>query len=306
LDSSTPFLWFPTEVCDYFEKLLGLQWDEASQLYLVSDLLHQNLTASQPYVTFNLSDPRTPTDGYPFMVSYEALDLNASYPLVNASAPTRYFPLKRMADTDQGPCLLGRAFLQDAYLMVNYRDERFRLASARYDKSIGPRIKTITSIAQSGDPTSPSPPPASTSSSSRPIIVILIAVVSTVVSLVLGIAYFGVWAYKNGRPPFKHIPMAQKFGDREDNFSPGGTRKHDTPDQLSSREILEAAGQSLHESSSKEILEADSATIEELPASIAEAPELMGDLAQVHEMDGSRSVCAGLKESGPRKETTIR
>ncbi|EHK96850.1 hypothetical protein M7I_7391 [Glarea lozoyensis 74030] len=100
IDSSVPYIYLPVDVCKQFESAFGLVWDEASQLYLVDDNLRTHI-----------------------VLPYKAFDLYATSPLVQTSS--HYFPLKRAANP--GQVTLGRAFLQEAYLIVDYERASFSL-----------------------------------------------------------------------------------------------------------------------------------------------------------------------------------
>ena len=56
VDSTVPHIWLPTEACDAFERQLGLTWDNASELYLVNDSLHDSLLARNYTFTFKLGN----------------------------------------------------------------------------------------------------------------------------------------------------------------------------------------------------------------------------------------------------------
>ncbi|KAF2185362.1 acid protease, partial [Zopfia rhizophila CBS 207.26] len=128
LDSTRPSIWLPTEACDLFERALGLQWNETLNLYLVNETWHEALLRLNPTVTFEVGNSysgKTVSIG----MNYAAFDLEVSSPIVERR--TRYFPLKRAANSTQ--YTLGRAFLQETYLIANYENRTFKLAQARWD-----------------------------------------------------------------------------------------------------------------------------------------------------------------------------
>src|ERR1019366_4883174 len=67
----------------------------------------------------------------------------AKWPLVTKNS-SRYFPLKRAANDSQ--TTLGRAFLQEAYLIVDYERSNFSLYQRNWDANSQPNIQTIYTI----------------------------------------------------------------------------------------------------------------------------------------------------------------
>ncbi|KAI9702318.1 MAG: hypothetical protein M1836_000797 [Candelina mexicana] len=130
IDSSTPFLWLPEAVCRRFEAALGLTYDANLQLYTFegnasrrNDLVNSNLT-----FTFTLADLPSSTQAINITLPYSAFDLQLTYPYpgLNATAsspPTKYFPLRKAANETQ--YTIGRAFLQEAYLIVDFERNNF-------------------------------------------------------------------------------------------------------------------------------------------------------------------------------------
>ena len=109
VDSTTPYLFLPLEICQQFEIAFGITYDEATELYLVNDTLHSRLVDQSANVTLTLTNS-TEKAFVDIILPYRAFDLIAKYPLVANS--TRYFPLKRATNSSQ--VTLGRAFFQEA------------------------------------------------------------------------------------------------------------------------------------------------------------------------------------------------
>ena len=111
VDSTTPYIYLPLDVCQQFEDAFSITWDTAVQAYLVNETLHSDLSSSGTSVVFNLGNASTaPGQGFNISLPYFAFDLIAEAPLLkNAS---RYFPLMRAANESQ--ITLGRTFLQEA------------------------------------------------------------------------------------------------------------------------------------------------------------------------------------------------
>ena len=131
VDSTITPIYMPQTICNYFESAFGLVWDNSSSLYLVNDTQHNRLTQFNPNVTFTIASPSGLVD---FVLPYAAFDLTASYPVLgdqeDANRTSRYFPLQRAQNSSQ--YALGRTFLQEAYLMVDYDRQNFSLSPTQY------------------------------------------------------------------------------------------------------------------------------------------------------------------------------
>ena len=134
IDSLVPHMWLPLGTCTAFETAFNLTWNSTAQLYLVNDSLHQTLLNKNPTVTINIG-PSTSGESVSIEMPYWSFMLNASDNL-------RYFPLKR-ADNDT-QYTLGRAFLQNAYVIANYEFFNFSVHQAKYpDSSVPQQIITL-------------------------------------------------------------------------------------------------------------------------------------------------------------------
>ncbi|MCJ1383430.1 hypothetical protein MMC17_006544 [Xylographa soralifera] len=113
-----------------FEEVFDLAWNEESNLYLVNETLHETLLTRNASITFTLSNERSkPNSTVDIVLPYASFDLTASYPLV-ADAATYYFPLRRAENETQ--FTLGRTFLQEAYLTVDYERSLFSISQASF------------------------------------------------------------------------------------------------------------------------------------------------------------------------------
>lgn len=130
IDSTTPFIWLPESACRQAEKALGLVWNSAYNLYLMNDTsVYSQLQALNMTFQFKLSAQSGGQDSVSINVPFSSLDLDISWPYVNTTDFVKYFPLKR-ASGDQ--YTLGRSFLQEAYLAVDYDRGNFSVHQALY------------------------------------------------------------------------------------------------------------------------------------------------------------------------------
>ncbi|CAG8950327.1 hypothetical protein HYFRA_00006820 [Hymenoscyphus fraxineus] len=141
VDTTTPYLWLPTEVCKLFEEAFGLIWNEESQLYLVDAQLTKKIAEQNPTVAFTLTNS-TSKVLVDIVLPFQAFDLIAKPPLVKTL--THYFPLKRAANA--GQITLGRTFLQEAYIIADYERSTFSL----HQRDWNAKSSNVTPIAPIG------------------------------------------------------------------------------------------------------------------------------------------------------------
>ena len=130
IDSTVAQIWLPVAACKRFESVFGLAWNEDLNLYLVNDTLHDKLVARNPNITFSLnSGLNDANETIDINFPYASFDFTASYPLVG-NTTSRYFPLRRAQNSSQ--YTLGRTFLQEAYLTVEYDRSTFSVSQALF------------------------------------------------------------------------------------------------------------------------------------------------------------------------------
>lgn len=130
IDSTVAQIWLPVAACERFESVFGLVWNEDLNLYLMNDTLHDKLMATDPKVTFSLNPGlNNATKAINISFPYASFDLTGGYPLVG-NTTSRYFPLRRAQNSSQ--YTLGRTFLQEAYLTVDYERSTFSISQALF------------------------------------------------------------------------------------------------------------------------------------------------------------------------------
>jgi hypothetical protein len=152
IDSTVAEIWLPVVVCKIFEDAFGLIYDEDTDLYLVDNILHQILMGLNPNITFTLRQAAKSDAVGTVQVTlpYAAFDLRASSPYQGLNETQRYFPIRRGINESQWT--LGRTFLQEAYLKVDWERDQFGVypcdwtgrqsdivatVSPRYGKALG-------------------------------------------------------------------------------------------------------------------------------------------------------------------------
>ena len=127
IDSLVTHLWLPLEVCQAFERAFNLTWNSSAELYLIDEHVHQTLVSQNPTFTFTLASTNDSSQNVDIALPYAAFDLHVSEPIVSG-APQRYFPLKQAQNSSQ--YILGRVFLQEAYVIADYERRIFSVAQA--------------------------------------------------------------------------------------------------------------------------------------------------------------------------------
>jgi hypothetical protein len=143
IDSTVAELYLPVEICKAFEDAFGLQYDSKTDLYLVNDTLHQSLLAQNPSFTFTLGQKQRTDASVRITLPYAALDLEASPPYRGLQRKTRYFPIRRGNGTDQW--VLGRTFLQEAYLTVDWERHNFSVSAVDWTLGKERQLNAIVS-----------------------------------------------------------------------------------------------------------------------------------------------------------------
>ncbi|KAL8950195.1 MAG: hypothetical protein Q9222_003758 [Ikaeria aurantiellina] len=198
VDSTVPHLWLPASVCDAFEKAFGISYDPISNLYLVNETQHDAMVKQEAEVTFQLGTSLNGGSTVNVTLPYASFDLEVGPPLVKSQR--RYFPLKRAKDETQ--YTLGRTFLQEAFIHVDYDNNEFFVYQAQYNSGTPSHILVTSAASSSSTPNPGSTPVApavakSTGNSSSGIGTGAIAgIVVVVVVLVLAAAGFCLWWFR--------------------------------------------------------------------------------------------------------------
>ncbi|KAK4503908.1 hypothetical protein PRZ48_004823 [Zasmidium cellare] len=147
IDSTVPQIWLPTEACQVFENEFGLVYDNTTELYLVNDTLHQALLDRDANVTFQFGKG---SSGASVQVTlpYAAFDLEVQPPYPNIVNTTRYFPLRRAMNSTQ--YTLGRTFLQEAYISVDWESATFNVSQVLWQESQVQNLVPIVPISEKG------------------------------------------------------------------------------------------------------------------------------------------------------------
>ncbi|KAF2741565.1 acid protease [Polyplosphaeria fusca] len=131
IDTLVAEIWLPTAACRAFEDAFGLVWDDDVHLYLINDSLHDSLLAKNPVISFKVG-PEISGDSVTIDMPYWNWYQTATSAYAG-NASGLYFPLKRAANDSQ--YVLGRTFLQSAYVSADYERNIFNVSQASYPSS---------------------------------------------------------------------------------------------------------------------------------------------------------------------------
>ena len=130
IDSTVAQIWLPVSACERFESVFGLVWNEGLNLYPVNETLHDKLVAMNPNITLSLTNGLTDSNRtIDIKFPYASFDLRVGDFFIE-NTTSRYFPIRRAQNSSQ--YTLGRTFLQEAYLTVDYDRSSFSVSQALF------------------------------------------------------------------------------------------------------------------------------------------------------------------------------
>jgi hypothetical protein len=126
IDSTFPYLVLPGDICDKFVDKFNLSFDRSTGLYTINSTAHEQNVQQNATVSFKIaSDPKASGASSTIEFPYAAFFLEASHPIYPNT--TNYFPIRKSTN---GMYILGRSFLQEAYIIVDYERANFTVAPA--------------------------------------------------------------------------------------------------------------------------------------------------------------------------------
>lgn len=128
-----PYLALPNSTCDAIAKELPVTYNPKYGLYFwnVEDPQYTRIVTSPTYLGFTFDN------NFTIKVPFKLLNLTLEAPLI--STPTQYFPCQPPQDPTQTIYSLGKAFLQAAFIGVNWASNgQWFLAQA-----LGPGVGTV-------------------------------------------------------------------------------------------------------------------------------------------------------------------
>lgn len=126
IDSTLPYLVLPDDICDRFVEKFNLGFDKNTGLYTINSTAHDLNKQQNATVRFKISSrPQDSEQHTTIAFPYDAFYLQASDPIYTNT--TYYFPIRKSTN---GFYILGRTFLQEAYIIVDFERANFTVAPA--------------------------------------------------------------------------------------------------------------------------------------------------------------------------------
>ena len=141
MNFAAPYLNLPNSTCNAIAQELPVTYSSKYGLYLwnVDDPQYTKIITSPTYLNFSFPLSGDLSNPFVINVPFQLLNLTLDAPL--SSTPLQYFPCQPPQDPDNQQYGLGRAFLQAAFVGVNWGDglKQWFLAQAP-----GPHISSVT------------------------------------------------------------------------------------------------------------------------------------------------------------------
>ena len=191
IDSSQPYLYLPKASCSVFARAFGLTLDPDLNLYQPNTTAHGALRRSNPSLNFQFG--ASSSDTLNITLPYQAFDLQTTAPITKNG--TNYFPIRCTDDSSQ--FVLGRAFLQETYLLADYETGNFSISQADFSGKQA-NIVTINHADMPAPTTDPSPTDTTNSGLGKGAIAGIAVGASVAAILLLSILFFFCRKRKSG------------------------------------------------------------------------------------------------------------
>ncbi|KAF4471619.1 hypothetical protein FALBO_1461 [Fusarium albosuccineum] len=289
IDSTTPYLWLPDDVCDQFAAALNLTYNSTFDLYTITndqyrayskqDTLSFTFVLSSFDNNDNFGDPYDVSGVVNITLPLRAFVSLLQYPFMQQTIQygdpaIPYFMLRKAHNSTT--YILGRSFLQESYLITKYDEGVFSIHQSLFPDDSS-SDEEVTPINQPGN--SPYPPPSASSARSglsRPTVVGIGVGVGVFVACVVALI---VWLIHRRKRKTSAASTSSSEDDKNSASDAAArpqrsplmqlfskiTRRW-TPSQLTNKGRQE----------NKEISEAPNTQIHEMPAPVPPA-ELDGD-----------------------------
>lgn len=151
---TAPFLFLPNQTCETIASYLPVtwQWDLGLYTWNTDDPRYEQILTSPSYLDF-VFQRSSGQSNLNIKVPLALLNLTLTSPIVDT--PTAYFPC-RPFDNDGAEYHLGRAFLQAAFIGMNWVNSKWWMAQAPGPGSLTSSIITIENNTESLSTTAPS------------------------------------------------------------------------------------------------------------------------------------------------------
>ncbi|KAM0254530.1 hypothetical protein ACHAQJ_006690 [Trichoderma viride] len=145
IDSTTPYLWLPNAVCDQFANAFNLTYNNTFDLYTLTNEQYNNYGSSDSFTfTFsfssfdnhdNFGSPLNVPGLVNITVPMQAFVGLLQYPFMHGAIKygdpaVPYFALRK--SQNDSAIIIGRSFLQEAYLITKYDEAVFSVYQAKF------------------------------------------------------------------------------------------------------------------------------------------------------------------------------
>lgn len=265
IDSTLPYLILPDDILDHFQERFRLQYDEDTRFYTVNSSSHEWNLQQNATVSFKIgAGPRDSDISTSIELPYAAFDLQLSSPIMPNA--TQYFPIKR---SDNGIYVLGRTFLQEAYIIVDYERANFTVAPAYFSTPLPEEsLVTIFNKTYTGIPRQQ---PSSSGLSGGAIAGIVVGII--VAFLVAGMAAFLWW--RRRRTTKKKAMLQYEKPSEIDTVAAGNEVKYRRVSELTGSDGLQSpktAGPGVYQNDHKDIPPISEMSPESTPAELYSPP----------------------------------
>ena len=110
VDSTLPFIFLPSAVCQAFEEQFGLQYNSTLEAYYLTEEQYNAITATNLSLTFTIANSKEGGPSVDINLPYSSFDLKLQPPY--SPENTRFFPI--LPAQNESQYTLGRTFLQEA------------------------------------------------------------------------------------------------------------------------------------------------------------------------------------------------
>ena len=218
IDSTLPWLYLPDSICDLFVRRFNLTEDTARNYFTIdTDTVTAN-DAGTESISFLLQNALDSGDTTSTTITLPYLAFNASaHWSLGYTGVQPIFPIRRQLS--EGNAVLGRAFLQEAYIHANYQQDvlRFNISQRAFpDETTPANIVTVHATRLPGT--------ESAGLSRGAIAGIVIGAVAAVAIVVFGILFFLRRRNKKQKEAIAKAEMAETK-DAYADFLPGDPRR---------------------------------------------------------------------------------
>ncbi|KAF2432156.1 acid protease [Tothia fuscella] len=145
VDSTRPYIILPSGICETIAQTLSLTYDSTTEHYLINKTTHEQNLKNNPVLTFIINPPPFQrSSNVSITLPYSSLALKLGFPIFAPGNESMYFPIRQGLSFTQH--LLGRAFLQESYLVVDYERHSFSIHQVEWANPKAAAVSLIKPI----------------------------------------------------------------------------------------------------------------------------------------------------------------